>query len=269
MEQLSALIEKGKVAFGVGLVDNNEYAIPESDMQITNFNVVQDKQPTAILMDLQCAFPAQDDLYVILGGQNKLVFGQKGGRLVITEGAGYGSDKTDASNIDEFEDMGPADGEYHRYKLFIDVGDGRVVLDIDGVRVKDIDYVTGKELTNVNTTYGCMGFLGQSIRWGMSKRPPAGTKVKGLQGIVTMDTEGNSNVVFFAPCVGANWLAYFDKTWYPQMNGSNMTSYRRYPALFNTYDNRRMHAPWAGAIHTEGGRSWIGCADDTWVQIAP
>lgn len=269
MEQLSALIEKGKAAFGVGLVDNNEYAVPESDMQITNFNVVKDKQPTAILMDLQCAFPAQDDLYVILGGQNKLVFGQKAGRLVITAGAVYGSDRTDASNIDEFEDLGPVDGEYHRYKLYVDVGDGKIVLDVDGVRVTEMDYVTDKELTNGSTKYGCMGFLGQSIRWDMSKRPPAGTKLKGLQGIVTMDTEGNSNVVFFAPCVGANWLAYFDKTWYPQMNGGNNTSYKRYPALFNGYDNSQMHAPWAGAIHTVGGKSWIGSADDTWARIAP
>lgn len=74
--QLASLINQQSLRFGFNLIDNNEYTVPESDMQTTNFNVVNN-YVTTIMMDLQCAFPSQGDLYVVLGGQSKFVFGQK------------------------------------------------------------------------------------------------------------------------------------------------------------------------------------------------
>ena len=266
MEQLSALIDRQKAAFGVGLVDNNEYTVPESDMQTTNFNVVKNNVST-VMMDLRCAFPAQDDLYVVLGGQSEFVFGQKGGRMVMTSKAGFNT----ANVLTDLEDMGAAaDGEYHKYRLYVDANEGKATLDVDGVRVKEMDYVTGQTLTNKGSGYGCMGFLGQSIRWDMSYRPPVGTKLKGLQTIVSADKDGDSLLVSFAPCVGANWLAYFDTTWYPQMNGANYCSFKAWPSLTNGYDvQKATHVPWFGALLTRGKKAWIGCSDDTWAQVAP
>lgn len=266
MEQLSALIDRQKAAFGVGLVDNNEYTVPESDMQTTNFNVVNNNVST-VMMDLRCAFPAQDDLYVVLGGQSKFVFGQKGGRMVMTSKAGFNT----ANVLTDLEDMGAAaDGEYHKYRLYVDANEGKATLDVDGVRVKEMDYVTGQTLTNKGLEYGCMGFLGQSIRWNMSYRPPVGTKLKGLQTIVSADKDGDSLLVSFAPCVGANWLAYFDKGWYPQMNGGNYTSFKTWPSLSCGYGvQKNTHVPWLGAVFQNGNKVWIGCANDAWAQVAP
>lgn len=208
----------------MNLVDSNEYTVPETDIQITNFNIVDKNTITTLLAELQCAFTPKDDLYVVIGGQTKFVFGQKGGRLVITS-----KDAFDGANeYTDLEDMGAAaDGEYHRYRLYVDGGDeGKVTFDVDGVRVKEMDYVTGKTICNIGLAYGCMGFLGQSIRWDMSYRPPMGVKLKGLQTIVTADAN-KSKLVSFAPCVGTNWLAYFDTEWYPQMNGANYCSFKK------------------------------------------
>lgn len=263
--QLVELIEKQKLQFGVGLVDSNEYTVPETDIQTTNFNIVDNI--TTLLAELQCAFTPQDDLYVVIGGQNKFVFGQKGGRLVITSKDAFGG----ANEYTDLEDMGAAaDGEYHRYRLYVDGGDeGKVTLDVDGVRVKEMDYVTGKTISHYNTSYGCMGFLGQSIMWDMSYRPPMGVKLKGLQTIVTADAN-KSWLVSFAPCVGTNWLAYFDKAWYPQMNEANFCSFRKWPSLANGYNvQSTTHVPWLGAVLTCGNRAWVGCADDKWAQVAP
>ena len=267
MRQLAELIEKQKLQFGVNLVDNNEYTVPETDMQTTNFNIIIQNTVTTLLADLQCAFTPQDDLYVVIGGQNKFVFGQKGGRLVITSKDAFGG----ANEYTDFEDMGAAaDGEYHRYRLYVDGGDeGKVTLDVDGVRVKEMDYVTGKTICNRGTAYGCMGFLGQSLRWDMSYRPPMGVKLKGLQTIVTADAN-KSNLVSFAPCAGINWLAYFDTAWYPQMNGANCCSFKKWPSLANGYNvQSTTHVPWLGAVLTNGDRAWVGCADDKWAQGAP
>ena len=265
--QLAELIEKQKLQFGVGLVDSNEYTVPETDIQITNFNIVDQSTMTTLLAELQCAFTPQDDLYVVIGGQNKFVFGQKGGRLVITSKDAFEG----ANEYTDLEDMGvAADGEYHRYRLYVDGGDeGKVTLDVDGVRVKEMDYVTGKVICNVGTAYGCMGFLGQSIRWSMSYRPPMGVKLKGLQTIVTADAN-KSKLVSFAPCVGTNWLAYFDTDWYPQMNGTNLCSFIKWPSLANSYGVRSTtHVPWLGAVLTTNDRVWVGCADDKWAQVTP
>lgn len=265
--QLVELIEKQKLQFGVDLVDSNEYTVPETDIQTTNFIIVDQKTITTLLAELQCAFTPQDDLYVVIGGQNKFVFGQKGGRLVITS-----KDAFDGANeYTDLEDMGAAaDGEYHRYRLYVDGGDeGKVTLDVDGVRVKEMDYVTGKVIANIGSAYGCMGFLGQSIRWNMSYRPPMGVKLKGLQTIVTADAN-KSKLVSFAPCAGTNWLAYFDTAWYPQMNGVNYCSFKKWPSLANGYNvQSTTHVPWLGAVLTNGDRAWVGCADDKWAQVAP
>lgn len=265
--QLAELIEKQKLQFGVDLVDSNEYTVPETDIQTTNFNIVDQKTITTLLAELQCAFTPQDDLYVVIGGQNKFVFGQKGGRLVITS-----KDAFDGANeYTDLEDMGAAaDGEYHRYRLYVDGGDeGKVTLDVDGVRVKEMDYVTGNVIANNGSAYGCMGFLGQSIRWNMSYRPPMGVKLKGLQTIVTADAN-KSKLVSFAPCAGTNWLAYFDTAWYPQMNGVNYCSFKKWPSLANGYNvQSTTHVPWLGAVLTHGDRAWVGCADDKWAQVAP
>lgn len=265
--QLVELIEKQKLQFGVDLVDSNEYTVPETDIQTTNFNIVDQKTITTLLAELQCAFTPQDDLYVVIGGQSKFVFGQKGGRLVITSKDAFEG----ANEYTDLEDMGAAaDGEYHRYRLYVDGGDeGKVTLDVDGVRVKEMDYVTGKTILNVGTAYGCMGFLGQSIRWNMSYRPPMGVKLKGLQTIVTADAN-KSKLVSFAPCAGTNWLAYFDTAWYPQMNGANICSFKKWPSLANGYNvQSTTHVPWLGAVLTHGDRVWVGCADDKWAQVAP
>ena len=265
--QLVELIEKQKLQFGVDLVDSNEYTVPETDIQTTNFNIVDKKTITTLLAELQCAFTPQDDLYVVIGGQNKFVFGQKGGRLVITSKDAFEG----ANEYTDLEDMGAAaDGEYHRYRLYVDGGDeGKVTLDVDGVRVKEMDYVTGKVIANIGTSYGCMGFLGQSIRWNMSYRPPMGVKLKGLQTIVTADAN-KSKLVSFAPCAGTNWLAYFDTAWYPQMNGANYCSFKKWPSLANGYNvQSTTHVPWLGAVLTNGDRAWVGCADDKWAQVAP
>ena len=265
--QLVELIEKQKLQFGVDLVDSNEYTVPETDIQTTNFNTVDQKTITTLLAELQCAFTPQDDLYVVIGGQNKFVFGQKGGRLVITSKDAFEG----ANEYTDLEDMGAAaDGEYHRYRLYVDGGDeGKVTLDVDGVRVKEMDYVTGKVIANIGSAYGCMGFLGQSIRWNMSYRPPMGVKLKGLQTIVTADAN-KSKLVSFAPCAGTNWLAYFDTAWYPQMNGVNYCSFKKWPSLANGYNvQSTTHVPWLGAVLTNGDRAWVGCADDKWAQVAP
>nr|DAH37209.1 MAG TPA: hypothetical protein [Caudoviricetes sp.] len=265
--QLAELIEKQKLQFGVDLVDSNEYTVPETDIQTTNFNIVDQKTITTLLAELQCAFTPQDDLYVVIGGQDKFVFGQKGGRLVITSKDAFEG----ANEYTDLEDMGAAaDGEYHRYRLYVDGGDeGKVTLDVDGVRVKEIDYVTGKVISNAGSAYGCMGFLGQSIKWGMSYRPPMGVKLKGLQTIVTADAN-KSKLVSFAPCAGTNWLAYFDTNWYPQMNGANFCSFRKWPSLANGYNvQSTAHVPWLGAVLTNGDRAWVGCAGDKWAQVAP
>lgn len=265
--QLVELIEKQKLQFGVDLVDSNEYTVPETDIQTTNFNIVDQKTITTLLAELQCAFTPQDDLYVVIGGQNKFVFGQKGGRLVITSKDAFEG----ANEYTDLEDMGAAaDGEYHRYRLYVDGGDeGKVTLDVDGVRVKEMDYVTGKVIANIGSAYGCMGFLGQSIRWNMSYRPPMGVKLKGLQTIVTADAN-KSKLVSFAPCAGTNWLAYFDTAWYPQMNGVNYCSFKKWPSLANGYNvQSTTHVPWLGAVLTHGDRAWVGCADDKWAQVAP
>lgn len=265
--QLVELIEKQKLQFGVDLVDSNEYTVPETDIQTTNFNIVDQKTITTLLAELQCAFTPQDDLYVVIGGQNKFVFGQKGGRLVITSKDAFEG----ANEYTDLEDMGAAaDGEYHRYRLYVDGGDeGKVTLDVDGVRVKEMDYVTGKTISNVGTAYGCMGFLGQSIRWNMSYRPPMGVKLKGLQTIVTADAN-KSKLVSFAPCAGTNWLAYFDTAWYPQMNSINYCSFKKWPSLANGHNvQSTTHVPWLGAVLTHGDRAWVGCADDKWAQVAP
>lgn len=267
MRQLAEQIEKQKLRFGVDLVDSNEYTVPETDIQTTNFNIVYQKTITTLLAELQCAFTPQDDLYVVIGGQNKFVFGQKGGRLVITSKDAFEG----ANEYTDLEDMGAAaDGEYHRYRLYVDAGDeGKVTLDVDGVRVKELDYVTGKTICNVGTAYGTMGFLGQSIRWNMSYRPPMGVKLKGLQTIVTADAN-KSKLVSFAPCAGTNWLAYFDTVWYPQMNGANYCSFKKWPSLANGYNvQSTTHVPWLGAVLTCGDRAWVGCADDKWAQVAP
>lgn len=266
MKELSALIDEQRQRFGVNLIDNNEYTVPESDMQTTNFNVVNNNVST-VMMDLRCAFPAQDDLYVVLGAQSKFVFGQKGGRMVITSKDAFEG----ANEYTDLEDMGAAaDGEYHRYRLYVDGGDeGKVTLDVDGVRVKEMDYVTGKVIANIGSSYGCMGFLGQSIRWSMIYRPPMGVKLKGLQTIVTADAN-KSKLVSFAPCAGKNWLAYFDTAWYPQMNGANYCSFKKWPSLANGYSvQSTTHVPWLGAVLTNGDRAWVGCADDKWAQVAP
>lgn len=265
--QLVELIEKQKLQFGVDLVDSNEYTVPETDIQTTNFNIVDQKTITTLLAELQCAFTPQDDLYVVIGGQNKFVFGQKGGRLVITSKDAFEG----ANEYTDLEDMGAAaDGEYHRYRLYVDGGDeGKVTLDVDGVRVKEMDYVTGNVIANIGSAYGCMGFLGQSIRWNMSYRPPMGVKLKGLQTIVTADAN-KSKLVSFAPCAGTNWLAYFDTAWYPQMNGVNYCSFKKWPSLANGYNvQSTTHVPWLGAVLTHGDRAWVGCADDKWAQVAP
>ena len=265
--QLAELIEKQKLQFGVGLVDSNEYTVPETDIQTTNFNIVDQTTITTLLAELQCAFTPQDDLYVVIGGQNKFVFGQKGGRLVITSKDAFNG----ANEYTDLEDMGAAaDGEYHRYRLYVDGGDeGKVTLDVDGVRVKEMDYVTGNVISNTGSAYSCMGFLGQSIRWGMSYRPPMGVKLKGLQTIVTADAN-KSKLVSFAPCAGTNWLAYFDTAWYPQMNGANFCSFIKWPSLANGNNvQSTTHVPWLGAVLTHGGRAWVGCADDKWAQVAP
>ena len=265
--QLAELIEKQKLQFGVDLVDSNEYTVPETDIQTTNFNIVDTKTITTLLAELQCAFTPQDDLYVVIGGQNKFVFGQKGGRLVITSKDAFEG----ANEYTDLEDMGAAaDGEYHRYRLYVDGGDeGKVTLDVDGVRVKEMDYVTGKVIANNGSAYGCMGFLGQSIKWNMSYRPPMGVKLKGLQTIVTADAN-KSKLVSFAPCAGTNWLAYFDTAWYPQMNGANYCSFKKWPSLANGYNvQSTTHVPWLGAVLTHGDRALVGCADDKWAQVAP
>ena len=265
--QLAELIEKQKLQFGVDLVDSNEYTVPETDIQTTNFNIVDTKTITTLLAELQCAFTPQDDLYVVIGGQNKFVFGQKGGRLVITSKDAFEG----ANEYTDLEDMGAAaDGEYHRYRLYVDGGnEGKVTLDVDGVRVKEMDYVAGNVISNIGSAYGCMGFLGQSIRWGMSYRPPMGVKLKGLQTIVTADAN-KSKLVSFAPCAGTNWLAYFDTAWYPQMNGANYCSFKKWPSLANGYNvQSTTHVPWLGAVLTHGDRAWVGCADDKWAQVAP
>lgn len=265
--QLVELIEKQKLQFGVDLVDSNEYTVPETDIQTTNFNIVDQKTITTLLAELQCAFTPQDDLYVVIGGQNKFVFGQKGGRLVITSKDAFEG----ANEYTDLEDMGAAaDGEYHRYRLYVDGGDeGKVTLDVDGVRVKEMDYVTGKVIAYIGSAYGCMGFLGQSIRWNMSYRPPMGVKLKGLQTIVTAGAN-KSKLVSFAPCAGTNWLAYFDTAWYPQMNGVNYCSFKKWPSLANGYNvQSTTHVPWLGAVLTHGDRAWVGCADDKWAQVAP
>lgn len=265
--QLAELIEKQKLQFGVGLVDSNEYTVPETDIQTTNFNIVDTKTITTLLAEMQCAFTPQDDLYVVIGGQNKFVFGQKGGRLVITSKDAFEG----ANEYTDLEDMGAAaDGEYHRYRLYVDGGDeGKVTLDVDGVRVKEMDYVTGKVICNNGSAYGCIGFLGQSIRWSMSYRPPMGVKLKGLQTIVTADAN-KSKLVSFAPCAGTNWLAYFDTAWYPQMNGANYCSFKKWPSLANGYNvQSTTHVPWLGAVLTHGDRAWVGCADGKWAGVAP
>lgn len=265
--QLAELIEKQKLQFGVGLVDSNEYTVPETDIQTTNFNIVDTKTITTLLAEMQCAFTPQDDLYVVIGGQNKFVFGQKGGRLVITSKDAFEG----ANEYTDLEDMGAAaDGEYHRYRLYVDGGDeGKVTLDVDGVRVKEMDYVTGKVICNNGSAYGCIGFLGQSIRWSMSYRPPMGVKLKGLQTIVTADAN-KSKLVSFAPCAGTNWLAYFDTAWYPQMNGANYCSFKKWPSLANGYNvQSTTHVPWLGAVLTNGDRAWVGCADGKWAGVAP
>ena len=265
--QLAELIEKQKLQFGVGLVDSNEYTVPETDIQTTNFNIVDQMTITTLLAEMQCAFTPRDDLYVVIGGQNKFVFGQKGGRLVITS-----KDAFEGANVyTDLEDMGAAaDGEYHRYRLYVDGGDeGKVTLDVDGVRVKEMDYVTGKVMCSKGLAYGCMGFLGQSIQWGMNYRPPMGVKLKGLQTIVTADAN-KSKLVSFAPCAGTNWLAYFDTAWYSQMNGANYCSFKKWPSLANGYNvQSTTHVPWLGAVLTFGDRAWVGCADDKWAQVAP
>lgn len=88
--------------------------------------------------------------------------------------------------------------------------------------------------------------------------------------IQTTTDANKSKLVSFAPCAGTNWLAYFDTAWYPQMNGANYCSFKKWPSLANGYNvQSTTHVPWLGAVLTHGDRAWVGCADDKWAQVAP